>query len=496
MLLYKVDILNDGYTLTTSDGLKFGKRHDCAFFNGIISGKPTSLATLSITSGDIHIALSFDGRHFEIGRHDENYIGHYVDTDLHEKNITCHSDDLPELPRIKPNRNNDSRSTDDCVGIYFEIDFAKYNAHGGSITNTENWLLTTFNNVVILYANENIPINISSTYIWTSIDPFAVHSDILNCLNAFGDSTQNNFTGAFAHLVSSRNLGGGVAWLDVFCIGYLPMYHAGPYSVSGNHSTGTSSFPTYYQNVLLIAHELGHNFGSPHTHACFWNGNDTAIDGCYTVEGTCAQPGFPSGGGTIMSYCHIQSVGINFSKGFGPQPSALINDKYHDASCPTCFNCNTDTNTWTGPTSGGNWFTSSNWSLNQVPKACHNIIIPTGNNIIISQNTAITVLSLTIQSGSTLTVQSNARLFIISGGKLENLGTLIISGLISINQKSISNISSIENHGQITINTSGTCHLSDYGLYGLHNFPSGIVAMNGTLTISSNHPTSGSWAIQ
>jgi hypothetical protein len=34
-----------------------------------------------------------------------------------------------------------------------------------------------------------------------------------------------------------------------------------------------------------------------------------------------------------MSYCHIQSVGINFTKGFGPQPSAAIYNKYNSAAC-------------------------------------------------------------------------------------------------------------------------------------------------------------------
>ena len=481
--------------VTTSNGSKYGKRTDCAFYNGIISGNPTSLATLSITGEAIHIAMSFDNKYFELGLKDNAYFGHFTDTTLPLAAASCHVDALPKFEREMPERKNGTRSTDDCVGIYFEIDFAKYTSHGSSVTNTENWLFTTFNNVVILYANENIPINIASTYIWTATDPFAIHSNIVDCLYAFSDSTQTNFTGAFAHLISSRNLGGGVAWLDVFCIGYYPMYHAGPYGVSGNHTTGTSTFPTYYQNVMLIAHEVGHNFGSPHTHACEWNGNNTAIDGCYTVEGSCAQPGFPSGGGTIMSYCHLQAVGINFSKGFGPQPSALINNNFHNASCTICFDCNTATNTWNGPMSGGSWFDATNWSLNQVPKACHNVVIPTGISISVSQNTAITIQSLTIQVGAVLTLQVSARLYIISGGKLDNYGALTINGLLSINQKSVPNISSIENHGNITISSSGSCILSDYGQYGIYNFTSSTITHSGNMTITHNHPTTGSWAV-
>jgi predicted Zn-dependent protease len=38
--------------------------------------------------------------------------------------------------------------------------------------------------------------------------------------------------------------------------------------------------PMFSWDVEVITHELGHLFGSPHTHGCYWNGNDTAIDGC------------------------------------------------------------------------------------------------------------------------------------------------------------------------------------------------------------------------
>ncbi|MEO7523186.1 MAG: T9SS type A sorting domain-containing protein, partial [Ferruginibacter sp.] len=55
---------------------------------------------------------------------------------------------------------------------------------------------------------------------------------------------------------------------------------------------------------------------------------------------TCANPGNPSGGGTIMSYCHLLStVGINFNYGFGPQPKALIINNINNASCLST--CNT-----------------------------------------------------------------------------------------------------------------------------------------------------------
>jgi Metallo-peptidase family M12/Secretion system C-terminal sorting domain len=51
----------------------------------------------------------------------------------------------------------------------------------------------------------------------------------------------------------------------------------------------------------VIAHELGHCFGSPHTQNCSWpNG---IIDYCYPAEGNCYEEALERIRGTIMSYC-------------------------------------------------------------------------------------------------------------------------------------------------------------------------------------------------
>ena len=127
---------------------------------------------------------------------------------------------------------------------------------------------------------------------------------------------------------------GGVAWLDVFC-GPNPESYA-------NIGNTYSNFPLYSWNIEVMSHEMGHNFGSPHTHNCnAWVGGP--IDGCAPTydpayaEGNCTNGPIPVKG-TIMSYCHLlNTVGINLSLGFGVQPGDLIRTQTINASCLEVF---------------------------------------------------------------------------------------------------------------------------------------------------------------
>ena len=81
-------------------------------------------------------------------------------------------------------------------------------------------------------------------------------------------------------------------------------------------------------DIVVVSHEIGHNFNSSHTH-CYAGvgGNANDIDHCYGSEGGCYAgstslpggcPGSGMGCGTIMSYCHLLSGGYgNLSLTFG-----------------------------------------------------------------------------------------------------------------------------------------------------------------------------------
>ncbi|MHC4416699.1 MAG: M12 family metallo-peptidase [Planctomycetota bacterium] len=102
-----------------------------------------------------------------------------------------------------------------------------------------------------------------------------------------------------AHFLSGRKLAsaGGVAWLPGLCQGTYA------YGLSA-HLNGSFPYPLEDNNsqnwdIVVVAHELGHNFGAPHTHDM-----SPPVDQC--ADGECGN----ADQGTLMSYCHSCDGGI------------------------------------------------------------------------------------------------------------------------------------------------------------------------------------------
>ena len=320
-------ITNNGIDITNE--VDFGKH-----YRGIIAGNPNSLVSISVFESQISGFISNDEGNYTIGKLEDSGNDHiiYFDTDLKNdtQEIFCSTNDdgiaYSEEELTAPATNG--QEPGDEIDVYIESGQSVYNAFQGNLSNTIVFITGIFTQSYVLYANDGISVRTSSMMVWVTPDPFS-GSNSLSQLQTFTsnvNSNQQNLNGDIAHLIERQNFG-GIAWLDGMCSNNNVCY-------SGLANNAVVAVPTYSWNVMVITHEMGHLMGSNHTHSCVWNGNNTAIDGCAAVEGDCAQPGNPATGGTIMSYCHLTGVGINFNKGFGPQPTAVILNKIANAgSC-------------------------------------------------------------------------------------------------------------------------------------------------------------------
>lgn len=330
--LYEVDVLTSaGFELATSDGRSFSADHFTAkHYRGIIKGEEGSLVALSVFEDQITGLIASPERGNLVLTEVDNKPGEYLlyeSTEMDQRrNLDCATPDSYEPYRaeeLAPRA--DLRSAGNCVNVYLEVDYDVFQDKGG-VNETANYIAGIFNEVATLYANENINLALSKLLVWTGPSPYT-DANSYEMLRQF-QRERRTFDGDIGQLISYKS-SGGIAIVDGLCQSRTE-YKLSFSSISRSYR----QVPTYSFTVMVVAHELGHLLGSQHTHACVWNGNSTAIDGCAgTTEGSCAVPDIPASGGTIMSYCHITSAGTNFANGFGSQPGNLLRNRVANASC-------------------------------------------------------------------------------------------------------------------------------------------------------------------
>lgn len=232
-----------------------------------------------------------------------------------------------------------------------------------------NYLGDLTNFISALYIAElNTEIVISSTTLRDADQPWNLGEDLLPQFENYWNNPQNNVdqTRTLAHLVDAGP-SQGVAYVNALC------GNGFDYGVS--QGLGTEFDPNdnpQEWSFTVVAHELGHNFGSDHTH-CY----EPVIDECHNGEagfgcwaGAETLPG-PLGqqSGTIMSYCHLLDGGLSniavtlgSGHGFGNQPERVPNTmrahvldraQVNNPRCPQIVDAGPTTYTVT-PSAGAN----------------------------------------------------------------------------------------------------------------------------------------------
>ena len=112
--------------------------------------------------------------------------------------------------------------------------------------------------------------------------------------------------------------------------GPSPQHSAPPTGQAGTTSDRAARVAYHlfdYLCAATVAHELGHNFGAPHTH-----NYAPPLDGCGSSPQDCTAADLDIG--TIMSYCHICSGGVaNVKLQFHPGNIASIEQRFAQMGC-------------------------------------------------------------------------------------------------------------------------------------------------------------------
>jgi len=318
---------------------------DVAFsYNGKVQGMENTMVSITFTKNNVTGLMVTGNDNYVLGALNDNRgveTGQFVlyrESDLKAKNsFNCATEDnmsseyLSDMRNIiMQSMNNDSPTDLYVAEIALELDFATYNIYGASIQNTTNYALALMAASSAIYMKEvNVRFVIPYVRVWTSPDPYTGGNSnaLLNQFRAEWNANQQSVQRALAHFITRRGGGlGGIAWVNALCS-----------SLSGGIGYGLSGtdgpilpLPTYSWDVMVVSHEIGHNFGSNHTHNCGWV--DGPIDSCYAVEGGCYNGPAIARVGTIMSYCHLNGS-ISLTKGFGTQPRAVLRNAAESVSC-------------------------------------------------------------------------------------------------------------------------------------------------------------------
>ncbi|MCP3903370.1 MAG: hypothetical protein GY715_07015, partial [Planctomycetes bacterium] len=326
---------------------------------------------------------------------------------------------VPNPPAGAPAGDNPPPCRSARMAIDSDWEFTN-NLFGGNTTASRAYATTLVAAMSEIYL-ENFNTEFTMPYLraWShGGDPYTVTSGTLPALEQFRDhwrNTKSHVGRDLAHLLSAKSLGGGIAYINVVCNSQWG------FGLSANLN-GTFPYPLqnhHVQNwdINVISHEVGHNFGTGHTHEY-----NPTIDDCGNAD--CSA----SYGGTIMSYCHVCPGGMtNIVLEFHPTVITWVMTMLDAIPCDLSVSCPvTDPGMYVGA-SGGSWFVDSNWGGGVVPSGSTDVTIPT---LVLVDSPGAVASTVTIADGGTLEMANGtatlaaSQVTVESGGALTGVGTV------------------------------------------------------------------------
>ncbi|MBL0176173.1 MAG: T9SS type A sorting domain-containing protein [Ignavibacteria bacterium] len=292
---------------------------DITLYRGRVRGEPRSWVYLAVERDGMSGTVISSAGHFTVAleraasvQNGAAPVVRVMETTGDMAGYQCGVTDDDEIAALASSMKNDpsfTASSDTLLAqIAIDADLEAYQ-HYKTVAATENYITARMGESSAIYERDlAITLKVPFLRVWTTKDPFPGTSDseLLNVFSKYWKENMDTVSRTLAVMISCKPISAagvsqGLAWLDVLCRTDRGTAFV-KFSMNDNFISG---------HVGVLAHEIGHNFGSPHTHSCLWN---PAVDSCYTAEPKSGQaPCFTAGeqhlilgGGELMSYCHMR----------------------------------------------------------------------------------------------------------------------------------------------------------------------------------------------
>ena len=334
--LYRFEILSDDARVIvhTAAGAIEVPPPDLVLLRGTVVGWPGSRVFLALTPRGTNGYIRIDGDQYILagarpGDPRPTVITHLEglpDDAMGIAPFVCGTDALPRLANEIIDGAVAGAASGTCgfdVEIALETDWEFTDAFKGDTEASEAYALTLLGAVSEIFLTEDPDDNdvgsaltVSHLSLWECNEtsppceyPWTANTahDQLDEFMEYWNVNMTDVPRSTAHFLSTRPFidAGGVAALPLGSLCDLES----AYALSG-HLNGSFPEPLVIEgdaqnwDLVVVAHELGHNFGAPHTHAVA-----PPIDLC--AFGECnIDPKTGTVEGTIMSYCHLCNGGL------------------------------------------------------------------------------------------------------------------------------------------------------------------------------------------